>query len=111
MTEPIILPPEVIEQLTEAIAQKLWRPTPETIERVTAEQAAKELGMSRVDIYYGLIHKELPIGFAKKKEDGTNRSYFIFRPLLDAFKRGELTGLQCRLCELQDRSEREAAKF
>lgn len=90
--QQIILQEEGIQQLAIMISNYLKKETPEKIERVSVEQAAKELNMSRIDVYYGLIHKEIPIGFCKKEDGKKNNTYFIFRPLLDAFKRGELMG-------------------
>ena len=61
------------------------------IERVTTKQAAKELMMDVDTIQYLLQKGRIPIGYAVKKEGKKRTSYYIYRGLLEQYKR-ELAG-------------------
>lgn len=62
--------------------------TQETImERVTTRQAAKELNMDIEALQYLMRNKRLPIGYALKKDGRKRYTYYIYRGLLDTYKR------------------------
>lgn len=57
------------------------------MERVSVAQAAKELSIDRVNVQYLLQKERLPIGYAIKREGKTKWTYYIYRSLLDSFKK------------------------
>lgn len=57
------------------------------MERVSVAQAAKELSIDRVNVQYLLQKERLPIGYAIKREGNTKWTYYIYRSLLDSFKK------------------------
>lgn len=59
----------------------------DSMERVTTKQAAKELNMDVEALQYLMRHDRLPIGYALKKDGKTRHSYYIYRGLLDTYKR------------------------
>lgn len=61
------------------------------VERVTTKQAALELKMDVDTIQYLLQKGRIPIGYAVKKEGKKRTSYYIYRGLLEQYKR-ELAG-------------------
>ena len=58
-----------------------------TMERVTTKQAAKELNMDVEALQYLMQKDRLPIGYALKKEGCTRHAYYIYRGLLDTYKK------------------------
>lgn len=56
------------------------------LQRVTAEQAAKELNMNIESVYYLMQQGRLPIGYALKRDNAKRYAYYIYRGLLDAEK-------------------------
>ena len=58
-----------------------------TMERVTTKQAAKELNMDVEAVTYLMRNNRLPIGYVIKKEGKTRHAYYIYRGLLDTYKR------------------------
>lgn len=61
------------------------------VERVTTKQAAYELNMDVDTLQYLLQHRKLPIGYAVKKEGKKRTNYYIYRGLLNQYKR-QLSG-------------------
>ena len=59
----------------------------ERLERVTTKQAAKELNMDIESLHYLLRKDRVPIGYALKKEGKKRFAYYIYRGLLDAYKK------------------------
>lgn len=59
----------------------------DSMERVTTKQAAKELNMDVEALQYLMRHDRLPIGYALKKDGKTRHVYYIYRGLLDTYKR------------------------
>lgn len=59
----------------------------DTMERVTSKQAAKELSMDVEALQYLMRNDRLPIGYAMKKDGKTRHAYYIYRGLLDTYKR------------------------
>lgn len=59
----------------------------DTMERVTSKQAAKELSMDVEALQYLMRNDRLPIGYALKKDGKTRHTYYIYRGLLDTYKR------------------------
>lgn len=59
----------------------------ESMERVTTRQAAKELNMDLETLQYLMRNDRLPIGYAVKKDGKKRTSYYIYRGLLDTYKR------------------------
>lgn len=59
----------------------------DSMERVTTKQAAKELNMDVEALQYLMRHDRLPIGYALKKDGKIRHSYYIYRGLLDTYKR------------------------
>lgn len=57
------------------------------MERVTTKQAAKELNMDVESVQCLLRCEKLPIGHAIKKEKASKFSYYIYRGLLEQYKR------------------------
>lgn len=58
-----------------------------TMQRVKTKQAAKELNMDIEALQYLMQRDRLPIGYALKKEGNTRYAYYIYRGLLDTYKR------------------------
>lgn len=54
-----------------------------TVDRVTPDQAAKELDMSVDSVRYLLQQGRLPIGYAVIKPNKKRWSYYIYRGLLN----------------------------
>lgn len=63
----------------------------ERLERVTTRQAAKELHINIETLHYLLQQGKLPIGYVIKKDNAKRFSYYIYRGLLDSYKK-EITG-------------------
>lgn len=61
------------------------------MERVTTKQAAKELNMDIETLQYLMRQDRLPIGYAVKKEKSSRNAYYIYRGLLDTYKK-QVTG-------------------
>lgn len=57
------------------------------MERVSTKQAAKELNMDIENLQYMLRKERLPIGYAVKKEGKKRTSYYIYRGLLNTYKK------------------------
>jgi len=57
--------------------------------RISVDEAAKRLGITKDAICKGMIQKSLPIGFIVVGDNGKN-SYYIFESLLDAYIVGRL---------------------
>lgn len=57
------------------------------MERVKTKQAAKELNMDIETLQYLLRKERLPIGYAVRKEHAKRHAYYIYRGLLDAYKK------------------------
>lgn len=57
------------------------------LERVATKQAAKELNMDIESVQYLLRKNRLPIGYAIKKDKAARHRYYIYRGLLDQYKR------------------------
>lgn len=64
----------------------------DNMERVTTRQAAKELSMDVETVHYLMQVERLPIGYAVKKEGKKRYSYYIYRSLLDRYKKKVLLG-------------------
>jgi len=60
-------------------------------ERVTTRQAARELNMNVDTLQYLLQKNRLPIGYAVRKEGKKRTTYYIYRGLLNQYKK-ELNG-------------------
>lgn len=58
-----------------------------TMERVTTKQAALELNMDVENLQYLMRKERLPIGYALKKEGKARTTYYIYRGLLDTYKK------------------------
>lgn len=63
------------------------------MERVAAKQAAKELNMDIESLHYLMQKNRLPIGYAMKKEKATRYTYYIYRGLLDTYKKQLTSGV------------------
>ena len=59
----------------------------EIMERVTTKQAAKELNMDIEALQYLMRNNRLPIGHVIRKEGCKRHSYYIYRGLLDTYKK------------------------
>lgn len=59
----------------------------DSMERVTTKQAAKELNMDVEALQYLMRNDRLPIGYTLKKDGKTRHAYYIYRGLLDTYKR------------------------
>jgi hypothetical protein len=59
----------------------------DSMERVTTKQVAKELNMDVEALQYLMRNDRLPIGYALKKDGKTRHAYYIYRGLLDTYKR------------------------
>lgn len=59
----------------------------DTPERVSTKQAASELNMDVDTLQYLLQNNRIPIGYAVKKEGKKRNSYYIYRGLLDSYKK------------------------
>jgi len=59
----------------------------DTPERVSTKQAALELNMDVDTLQYLLQNNRIPIGYAVKKEGKKRNSYYIYRGLLDSYKK------------------------
>ena len=59
----------------------------DSMERVTTKQAAKELNMDVEALQYLMRNDRLPIGYALKKDGKNRHAYYIYRGLLDTYKR------------------------
>ncbi|MCI8957313.1 MAG: DNA-binding protein [Eubacterium sp.] len=57
------------------------------MERVTTKEAARELNMDVETLQFLLRNDRIPIGYAVKKEKATRYSYYIYRGLLDTYKK------------------------
>lgn len=57
------------------------------MERVTTKQAASELNMDVECLQFLMREKRLPIGYAVRKEGKKRFSYYIYRGLLDQYKK------------------------
>lgn len=57
------------------------------MERITTQQAAKELNINIVGLQTLLQQEKLPIGYAVKKPGSKRYTYYIFRELVDSYKR------------------------
>lgn len=57
------------------------------MERVTTKEAARELNMDVETLQFLLRNDRIPIGYAVKKEKATRHSYYIYRGLLDTYKK------------------------
>ena len=64
----------------------------EKIQRVSVQDAARELGTTALDVREALIHEELPIGYAIKRRGSTRYTYTIYRGLLDGYKKKIMEG-------------------
>lgn len=64
------------------------------MERMTTAEAAKELNINVVGLQVLMQQDKLPIGYAFKKPNSTRYTYYIFRELVEGYKkrieRGEL---------------------
>ena len=56
-------------------------------ERVSTKQAASELNMDVDTLQYLLQNNRIPIGYAVKKDGKKRNSYYIYRGLLDTYKK------------------------
>lgn len=61
------------------------------MERVSTKQAAKELNMDLETLQYLMRERRLPIGYVVKKEKAKRHSYYIYRGLLNTYKK-QITG-------------------
>ncbi len=59
----------------------------QVMERVTTKEAARELNMDVETLQFLLRNDRIPIGYAVKKEKATRYSYYIYRGLLDTYKK------------------------
>lgn len=57
------------------------------MERVTTKQAAAELNIDVENLQYLMRKERLPIGYALKKEGKARTTYYIYRGLLDTYKK------------------------
>lgn len=57
------------------------------MERVTTKEAARELNMDIETLQYLLRNNRLPIGYAVKRDKAKRHAYYIYRGLLDSYKR------------------------
>lgn len=57
------------------------------MERMTTQQAAKELNINVIGLQTLLIQEKLPIGYAIKKPGSTRYTYYIFRELVESYKK------------------------
>ena len=61
------------------------------MERVSTKQAARELNMDLETLQYLMREKRLPIGYVVKKEKAKRHAYYIYRGLLNTYKK-QITG-------------------
>ena len=57
------------------------------MERMTTLQAAKELNINVVGLQTLLQQEKLPIGYAVKKPGSTRFTYYIYRELVEGYKK------------------------
>ena len=57
------------------------------MERMTTAQAAKELNINVIGLQVLLQQEKLPIGYAIKKPGSTRYTYYIFKELVEGYKR------------------------
>lgn len=57
------------------------------MERMTTQQAAKELNINVVGLQTLLQQEKLPIGYAIKKPGSKRFTYYIFRELVEGYKK------------------------
>lgn len=57
------------------------------MERMTTAQAAKELNINVIGLQVLLQQEKLPIGYAIKKPGSSRYTYYIFRELVEGYKR------------------------
>ncbi|MDD2981723.1 MAG: DNA-binding protein [Hespellia sp.] len=61
------------------------------MERVKTKEAAQELNMDLETLQYLMRKERLPIGQAVRKENAKRCTYYIYRGLLDQYKK-QITG-------------------
>lgn len=57
------------------------------MERMTTAQAAKELNINVIGLQVLLQQEKLPIGYAIKKPGSSRYTYYIFKELVEGYKR------------------------
>lgn len=57
------------------------------MKRVTTKEAARELNMDIETLQFLLRNNRIPIGYAVKREKAKRHSYYIYRGLLDTYKK------------------------
>lgn len=57
------------------------------MERMTTQEAAKELNINVIGLQVLLQQEKLPIGYAIKKPGSTRFTYYIYRELVEGYKK------------------------
>lgn len=57
------------------------------MQRVTTKEAASELNIDLETLQYLMREQRLPIGYSVRRENAKRCTYYIYRGLLDAYKR------------------------
>lgn len=65
------------------------------MERMTTAQAAKELNINVVGLQVLMQQEKLPIGYAVKKPGSTRFTYYIYKELVDGYKKNIEEGHLC----------------
>jgi ACT domain-containing protein len=65
------------------------------MERISTAEAAKELNLNILAIQVLMQQEKLPIGYAIKKQNSTRYTYYIFKELVEGYKKRVEQGELC----------------
>ena len=65
------------------------------MERMTTAEAAKELNLNILAVQVLMQQEKLPIGYAIKKQNSTRYTYYIFKELVEGYKKRVEQGELC----------------
>lgn len=65
------------------------------MERMTTAEAAKELNINILGLQVLMQQEKLPIGFAVKRPGSSKYTYYIFRELVEGYKKQIEQGRLC----------------
>ena len=65
------------------------------MERITTAEAAKLLNINIVGLQVLMQQEKLPIGYAVKRTGSTRYTYYIFKELVDSYKKRIEEGKLC----------------
>lgn len=65
------------------------------MERMTTAEAAKELNINVAGLQVLMQQEKLPIGYAIKKQNSTRYTYYIFKELVEGYKKRVEQGELC----------------